>query len=374
MTNYSKLDPETGLESRLVDFFRTFDSIIDCALDQIVDAVLFAGDMYKTRDPSPTQQRGVSERIKRLTKAGIPLVLVVGNHDTPSSDGKANTLDIYSALEVDNVTVIRTPQLINLATKSGDLQIIGLPWLHKVNFKLLGEKISSMYEKLKPDSPSIVVGHLEVEGASFGSEKGLALSSDLTTPLSLLTDRRLSYVALGHIHKHQVLSTNPPVVYSGSPERIDFGEEKEKKGFILVEIARHAKKVTKYQFIPTSARKFCTITVNLENYEENPTKTVLNEIAKNDVKDKIVRVIINIPADLSKKLEMDKIKKSLADANYIAGISRNLERKERQRLDDIEEVERLTPIQALEKYFQAKKFDPKKVKELKKYAEQLLES
>lgn len=373
MINYSKIDPKTGLASRLVDFFKTFDLIVDTAIKESVDCVLFAGDMYKTRDPSPTEQRGVSERIKKLTKSGIPLVLVVGNHDTPNTDGKANTLDIYSALEVDNVTVIRKPQWINLSTKSGQLQVVGLPWLHNRDFKFLGERVVSMYEKLEKAIPSVVVGHLEVEGALFGSEKGLTVGSDVTTPLAILTDRRLDYVALGHIHKHQILAKNPLVIYSGSPQRIDFGEEKEEKGFIMVEIGGQRDRETKYKFVSTNARRFCTITVDLKGHDQNPTQTVLDEISKNDVKETIVRVLINIPADLDQEIEMDKIKKALAEANYIAGISRNVERVQRQRLDDTEEVERLTPIQALEKYFAAKKFSAERIETLEKYAKQLLE-
>src|SRR3989338_10805859 len=97
MENYAKLDPQTGLSTRLLDFFKTFDFIVDLAIKESVDAVVFAGDAYKTRDPNPTQQRGFGERIKRLAKSGIPVVLVIGNHDTPNADGKANTLDIYSA-------------------------------------------------------------------------------------------------------------------------------------------------------------------------------------------------------------------------------------------------------------------------------------
>ena len=130
MENYGKLDPETGLSSRLVDFFNTFDFIVDKALEENVDAVVFAGDAYKTRDPNPTQQRGFGERISKLAKK-IPVILVVGNHDTPNATGKANTLDIYSALEIDNVWVSRKPELLKIPTKSGELQVITLPWLHK---------------------------------------------------------------------------------------------------------------------------------------------------------------------------------------------------------------------------------------------------
>ncbi len=375
MTNYSRLNPETGLETRLEDFLKTFDLIVDTALKEEVDAVLFAGDMYKTRDPSPTQQRGVSERIRRLTKAGIPVILVVGNHDTPNTDGKANTLDIYSALEISDVHVFRTPQLQEIATKSGTLQVVGFPWLQKAEFKELADKATLMYDKLKKDLPSVAVGHLEVEGASFGSEKGLAIANDVTTPLSILTDRRLNYVALGHIHKHQVLSTDPLVVYSGSPERVDFGEEKEDKGFVIVDIKVAGGRVqgTEYRFVPTNCRKFLSISLDLKGEDTNPTQTILDEIKKHQIADKIVRVTINIPADLDAEIAMDQIKKSLSAAHFIAGISRNVERKERAQIEGGEEVEKLTPLEALSRYLEAKGTNPERIKQLQQYANELLD-
>lgn len=372
MENYAKLDPETGLSTRLLDFFNVFDFIVNLAIKEEVDAVVFAGDAYKTRDPNPTQQRGFGERVKKLAKAGIPTVLVVGNHDTPNAEGKANTLDIYSALEIDNVWVSRKVELLKVPTKSGILQIVTLPWLHKNDYKTVAEKIRLFYDKLAADTPAILLSHAEVEGSQFGSEKGMAIANDVTIPLSLLQDKRLSYVALGHIHKHQVLSTNPLVVYSGSPNRIDFGEEKEEKGICLVEIPQPGQATFKY--IPSNARKFLTITVALKPDDKIPTETILKEISKHDLKEKIVRLVINIPSECEEAVEMDKIKKSLAGAHYIAGISRNVEKKERQRLEGQEEVERLTPIEALEKYFQAKKYSPEKKKELEKYAAKLLES
>jgi len=370
MENYGKLDPQTGLSTRLLDFFETFDFIVEKAFAEEVDAVIFAGDAYKTRDPNPTQQRGFGERIKKLAKT-IPVILVVGNHDTPNAEGKANTLDIYSALEIDNVWVSRKPELLTIPTKSGNLQIITLPWLHKNDYKTVAEKLKLLYDKIKIDSPAVFLSHAEVEGASFGSEKGLAIQNDVTIPLSLLTDRRLHYVALGHIHKHQVLSKDPLVVYSGSPQRIDFGEEKEEKGFCLVEIIS---KKTNFRFISTNARQFLTIEVNLKPTDPDPTKTILTEIKKHEVQDKIVRVIINIPADLNESLDMAKIKKSLDGVHVIAGISRNVERKERLKIDGQEEVERLTPIEALGKYFEAKQYDKTRQKELLQHATQLLDN
>ena len=393
MENYSKLDPETGLSSRLLDFFQTFDFIVDTAIKEKVDAVVFAGDAYKTRDPNPTQQRGFGERIKKIAKSGIPVVLVIGNHDTPNAEGKANTLDIYSALEIENVYVSRKPEFLNIATKSGNLQVVTLPWLHKNDYKKVGDQLKNLYDKISKGSPAIFLSHVEVEGASYGSEKGLAIANDVTVPLPLLQDKRLNYIALGHIHKHQVLSKDPLIVYSGSPQRIDFGEEKEEKGICLVNITSviPAKAgiyknngssgpksgmtydVT-FQFIPTNARKFLTIEVNLKEDDQNPTQTILDEIKKYDTSDKIVRLIINIPANCDSEIQMDKIKKALSSTHLIAGISRNVERLEREKIDLGKAVETLTPVAALKKYFESKKYSTEKQKELEKYAAQILET
>jgi DNA repair protein SbcD/Mre11 len=391
MENYAKLDPISGLSTRLLDFFNTFDFIVDTATKEEVDAVVFAGDAYKTRDPNPTQQRGFGERIKKLAKANIPTVLVVGNHDTPNAEGKANTLDIYSALEIDNVWVSRIPQFLEIPTKSGILQVVTLPWLHKNDYKEVGEKLNLLYEKIDKNLPAIFLSHCEVVGASYGSEKGLAIANDVTIPLSLIQDRRLDYCALGHIHKHQVLSKagdSPLIVYSGSPQRIDFGEEKEDKGVCLVEINKQLKmnseQLTKkgdselliqncsFKFLPTSARKFLTITINLKPDDKEPTKAVLEEIKKHDVTDTIVRVVINIPAECEDALEMDKIKKSLQNAQYIAGISRNVERRIRDK--EAVDVETLTPLQALQKYWESKKYSEEKQKQMEKYATELLDN
>lgn len=374
MENYSKLDPQTGLSTRLQDFLKTFDFIVDTAYKENVDAVVFAGDAYKTRDPNPTQQRGFGQRIKEMAKK-IPVVLVVGNHDTPNAQGRANTLDIYSALEIENVWVSRRPELLNIPTKSGNLQVVTLPWLHKNEYKTIGQTLNSLFDKLAKDSPSIFLSHCEIVGASYGSEKGMAIANDVTIPLPLIQNSKLSYGALGHIHKHQILTKpgeKPLILYAGSPHRIDFGEEKEDKGIILVDIDQKFK--ASHKFIPTSARKFQTITVNLKGSDPNPTQTVLEEISKYEIEDKIVKIIINIPAECEEEIQMDKIKKALSKAHIIAGISRNVERKTRQRFEGAQEVESLTPIQALQKYFETKKFSEEKVKIMEKYASQLLES
>src|SRR6476620_8040972 len=88
--NYSRPDPDTGLPSRLIDFRTAFDELVEYSLAERVDLVLFAGDAYKNREPSQTHQREFARRIRRLRAAGIPVFLLIGNHDLPNAVARAN--------------------------------------------------------------------------------------------------------------------------------------------------------------------------------------------------------------------------------------------------------------------------------------------
>ena len=112
--NYGRLDPATGLSTRLTDFLQGVDAAIDMALEIEADLVVFAGDAYKTRDPSPTYQREFARRIRRLSQAGLPTVLAAGNHDVPNAVGRAHTMEIFATLDVENVYVARSPEVIDV--------------------------------------------------------------------------------------------------------------------------------------------------------------------------------------------------------------------------------------------------------------------
>ncbi len=107
--NYGRIDPATGLSSRLNDFLAAFDELVDYALAEKVDLVLFCGDAYKTREPTQTQQREFARRINRLATADIPVFLLTGNHDMPNAIGRATATEIFDTLAVKNVYVANRP-------------------------------------------------------------------------------------------------------------------------------------------------------------------------------------------------------------------------------------------------------------------------
>lgn len=388
--NYGRIDPGTGLSTRLIDFLKSVDYIVETALEKQADLVIFAGDAYKTRDPSPTYQREFARRIRRLSSAGLPTVLVAGNHDMPNAVGRAHTMEIFGTLEVENVHVARSPGVLEIETRHGLVQVGVLPWivrsgllsyqeyknksLQDVNRILLARVESilngegGLVSALKPNVPHILVAHGSVQGAVYGSERTVMLGHDLTWPLSLFKNEHWDYVALGHIHRHQALEDDqfPPVVYPGSIERIDFGEEKQDKGFVIAQVGRNE---CTWAFHKLDARPFVTVRVEADG--QDPTAQVIDAIDHAPVRDAVVRVMIQTTPERNLLINEKQIERALGDAFYIASMTRNVTRSERVRLGNQQDIAGLTPIQVLERYLQVKQTPPERIERLMRYAEML---
>ena len=127
MENYGRVDPETGINARVLDFLRRFSDLADYAIEQQVDLFVFSGDAYKTRDPNPTYQREFARRVKKVADAGIPVILLVGNHDLPSVARRATSIDIFGTLEVPNIYVGNREELTRITCRRGQpIHIAGL--------------------------------------------------------------------------------------------------------------------------------------------------------------------------------------------------------------------------------------------------------
>jgi exonuclease SbcD len=194
------------------------------------------------------------------------------------------------------------------------------------------------------------------------------LGRDVVVLKSTLADPVWDYVALGHIHRHQELNggQHPPIVYCGSLERIDFGEEKQPKGFVIAEVRRgHAE----WQFHRVAARRFVTIRADVRD-EPDPLAALLEAIAGKDVADAVVRMIVQALPEQEGLLRDADIRHALSDAYYGAGISKEIERAYRQRLGG-ESPEGLTPAELLARYLESKETPPDRVEFLLRHAEEI---
>ena len=394
--NYGRTDPETGLSTRLGDFLLSLDQVVEYALTQSVDLVLLAGDAYKGRDPSQTHQREFATRLARLSQAGIPTFLLVGNHDLPNAVSRATAVEIFSTLQVPHVQIGAGLQTYNISTTAGPLQVVAVPWprrsamlnreesrglsIEQVRHEIedrITLAIDRRVQDLDPEVPAILAGHVTVNGATVGTERSMMLGQAHVLLASALHRPQLEYVALGHIHKHQILrSESPMVVYSGSLQRVDFSEELDEKGFCVVELdpsAPQGQRLVDFSFERLSARPFVTVDVDISNSDADPTEEVLRAIARKDVADAVVRVRVTLPAELETSLRESDIRDALQAAHYIAAISREVSDGTRRTRLEAGEAEGLQPMQALKRYLESRDLDPKRQDQLVRRAEQLIE-
>jgi exonuclease SbcD len=366
MENYGRLDPATGLNRRLLDFARSVHYAIDYALAHDVHLAIFAGDIYKHRDPDPSWQREFARCVRRLVEAQVPVVILIGNHDLPNTLGKAHAVEIFDTLPLDRITVVARPEMHFIDTRAGQVQVAGFPYLtrsfvlsreqykdkplEEIN-QIMMEQAEIIFrrfaEQVDPNLPAILTVHGSVANAILSSEQSIMMvGHDPIIPLSVLTHPAWDYVALGHIHRHQDLNAgqHPPVVYSGSIERIDFGEEREDKGFVWAEVRKGG---TTYTFMPVPARPF--VTLRLDAQEGDPLVLLDAELERRDIADAIVRVIITVTAEQSDLIQEREIRERLRAAYLVAGVVKE-EIKATPRSRDSELTESLGPMQALERY------------------------
>ena len=389
--NYGRLNPETGLSSRLEDFLSSFDQVVDYAIENKADLVIFCGDAYKSREPTQTKQREFAKRVNRLATIGIPVFLLIGNHDLPNAVGRATAIEIFDTLAIKNVYVANRPDIYRIKTRSGTIQVASLPWLRRsgllsreetknLTFEQINQKlqqiltniITASIPRLDPKLPAILAAHVWVSGAKVGSESAMTIGQEHVLLVSNIAQPAFDYIALGHIHRHQVLADKPPVVYAGSLERIDFGEEGDDKGFCLVEIdEKEGQREVSFSFHPVSERRFVTTNVNIESADPDPTLTVLKAISAEKVKDSIVRLQISLPAELEGQLRDSDLRDALKEAHYLT-VSKEIEREARLRLGEFA-AEEITPLDALKKYLESKNVSPERTRVLLEYAEKLIE-
>lgn len=391
MSNYGRHDPQTGLPMRVLDFLKSLDTIVETAISEKVDLVLFAGDAYKDRTPAPTFQREWGKRIMRLSRAGIPTLLLVGNHDLSPALGRAHALESFDTLEVPHVRVLERPAFLGPADLEGlPLQVLALPWISRsglmASLEMSAASPGEVYEKIEeritqlvhgwlesadPELPLVLTAHASVQGAVYGGERTVMLGGDLVLPGSLVRDARLDYVALGHIHKHQNLneSAHPPVIYPGSIERVDFGEAKDEKFFVIAHVERGKTRVEWRKL--SGIRPFVDRSLHLDSQEKISDRLREALPPPDALEGAIVRLTLEYPREWEASIDETALQQHAAAA-FEFHLVRRPQMETRIRLPEDQSVGSLTPLELLELYLRSNHSED--VDDLLKLASQVIGS
>lgn len=223
LSAYARLTPE-GTNQREQDVFDGFTRALDVALREKVDVVLHSGDLFDSVRPTNRAISHVLAQLRRLHDAGIPFVVISGNHEAPRLRETGAVLRLLDFMP--GVTAVYKGRTETVTL--GDLTIHATP--HAASTEALLAELRAV--RPAPTKWNVATLHAGVLGvADFrGGE-----FNEQVIPQNELP-QGMDHVALGHYHARTEVA--PGVWYAGSTERCTFRERGERKGVLLVDLAR----------------------------------------------------------------------------------------------------------------------------------------
>ena len=337
ISTYSTIDPKTNLNTRVLDSLNGIDQIINYAEENNIKYILFAGDMFKNALPSPTLVREINKRIKASAEKGIKWIIQDGNHDVSPLETAKSALDPLSTLKVENVEHTRFEKTYMI---DNNIRVLVLPTY------TTQEEVENILSKYNDNIKTIVMGHFTSLNAKLND--WLIASNEDAIDIKIFQKSNILAVVLGHLHKHQILNTNPLSYYCSSTIRTDFNEEHDKKGFVVLDIDNNYN--VSYIFKEIKTQEFLSVKMDLVGEDDAQANVMayLNHIKK-DLIDKVVRVQLTL--DKENNIDDNEILEFLKNNNvsYIANISKIFDREQLIRNKDINE--QITEEEALREYF-----------------------
>ncbi|MEX0755729.1 MAG: exonuclease SbcCD subunit D [Actinomycetota bacterium] len=235
MATHSRPDPVTGLPSRLLDVARCWRRACEIAAERCVDAVIVAGDIFHGPNPDAAALNLFAEGLREL--AGIPALLIAGNHDRSPHPNRSSVLELFADGER-LVQVSTRPDVAEI----GELRVATLPSVSRHQLMAAREGTSRLaadeavieglervIEDYRSQDVDVLTGHWPVQGTVLGAEKDIAIIPEPMLPM-VAVEGPWWYAAFGHIHQHQVSQRfSTTFAYAGSIDRMNFGEQGQEK-------------------------------------------------------------------------------------------------------------------------------------------------
>ena len=268
--------PRTGRRTRGDDFIDSFRRVLARAGEFGVDLVIHAGDLFDRSQPTQGAILAAAQPLLELAQAGIPVVIIPGNHER-------SILPNALFLSHELIHIFRGPQTVVFERNGLRVAVAGFPCVrHEIADLFAPTLAATGWEQARGDI-NILAVHQTFEGARCGPANYRFRAGEDVVPGEAVP-RAFHYVAVGHVHRHQrlggvvghhrleagatttgwkpgphshcleaggtpcdgnnvtdpapALPNGPPIIYSGSPDRINFAEIDEPKGGVIVEFAQ----------------------------------------------------------------------------------------------------------------------------------------
>lgn len=350
--NYGKIDKTSGLNEREIQTIKLLNDVIDYSINNNADVLIFAGDMYKNNIPSPTIINNVNSSIIRASKAGIKTLILDGNHDVSRQETFDSGLKQFSTLKIDNIVQTRFFKEEIISCDGMKYKFAFLPTYHTK------EEISDIIKNLDTSIPTIIIGHLSIRHAKLNDWN--IIDKEECIDCETFNKDGIIAVVLGHLHKHQILNEKPLIYYTGSTNTIDFSEEKQDKGFVVLNVNKYD---VKYTFIKLDSQKFLTLKISAtgENIDVKELEDkIINALNEKDISNAIMRIQLEIDEEiiLNEKRIIDFAYSK--NVKYILKIQKIYKNKKVNNDSYIDNS--LSVYDAIEKYYSGQKRSTERIK------------
>ncbi|NYT11538.1 MAG: exonuclease SbcCD subunit D [Methanomassiliicoccales archaeon] len=297
---YRKVDEETGLNQREVDVYDAFKQFVDKVLELKPDAVLHSGDLFDSVRPTNRALTFTLDQLIRLTEAGIPVVVIAGNHSTPRLRETGSVMRIFDHIR--DVHPVYCGRLEHI--EIGDMIIHAMPHTE-------GDNLHHQLQLLKPSRQrkyDVAMLHGGIVG--LGVFKMDEFNEQLINSSYLRPD--FDYIALGHFHEYSVVMDN--ACYSGSTERFSFSEARQKKGFLEVDLEKRSRIFHELQTRPML--DLGPLDANKMDHS-SLQKEIVDLLESRELQGKIVRLVVrNIPSSSYRALDFHHIEQLSSGAMH----------------------------------------------------------
>jgi exonuclease SbcD len=298
---YRKVEEETGLNQREMDIYRAFQTCVDRAIELRPDLFLHAGDLFDSVRPSNRAISFTMEQFVRLSEAGIPTVVIAGNHSTPKLRETGSVFKIFEHLE--DVYPVYAGRYEPV--KIGDFVVHCVP--HSDAMTMQQEVTKVVADQNARYNITVLHAGVGSVGSFTSSEFNESVIPDGILPSDM------DYIALGHYH--QMTRMGEMNYYCGSTERLSFAEAGQEKGFLLADL--DASKV-RFQTLPVREM------IDLRPIEAKGMtaseliKGVERALSGRDLKGAVVRLnVLDVKPSLYRSLDFKRIHQLAADALYL---------------------------------------------------------
>lgn len=346
---------------RLLDQEAIWARILTLAEDHDVDVILFAGDAFHRRRPTPAELIAFQRPLRRLS--GLDLLAIDGNHDVESAE-------LPSALSLFDGTIElhREP---DYWIAPGEVTVVTLPWtpISKLIADRDGGDRSDTYRDAAQALLTIARGfraqiagravlmlHWSVSGATTPTGAETDSFDEVVLPLGDLEALGFDAIVCGHIHKPQilhggVLGQSGPIFYTGSPSVVDFGEAASEHGVWILDI--EGNEPATLEFIPIDGRPFITLEADYTDGDDF-SQLVEGYGDWSHLNGSVVRLRYTANEEQARRIDLHRIRQAISDAgaHKLYSVQPNIIKESRVRVD-LAEGEDLGPMDAVSLWAEA---------------------